>query len=133
MRGANGAGPRRRKHGGESRERRADHKSPSIVEGSQNQNGPVWVSRRRKQHSLGISLASIAGRPRWVAWRQGTGIQGKAPKIPIDPSTGKNAATDKGETWDTRDAAERAWSRIQHSDPHARGAWCSASSAMYPC
>jgi archaellum biogenesis ATPase FlaH len=45
--------------------------------------------------------AELRARPQWVAWRAVPKPDGKIDKIPINPATGGNAATNNPSTWNT--------------------------------
>jgi predicted P-loop ATPase len=55
----------------------------------------------------GLTLASLAPVPRWVAWQTDRRTETDKPtKLPINPRTGGKAMADKPQTWGTRAEAE---------------------------
>ena len=58
--------------------------------------------------SESISLTSLPGLPRWVAWQTEDRKPGKpSTKVPYNPHTDRPAKADDARTWGNRDAAER--------------------------
>jgi hypothetical protein len=52
-----------------------------------------------------LTLAELAGRPIWVAWKPET-RDGRVTKVAYDPVSGRGAASDDAATWATRSQAE---------------------------
>jgi putative DNA primase/helicase len=82
---------------------RDDKSSPSKARpSSEHQTEPRAVKR----------LADLNDVPRWVAWEEQT-RHGKPTKVPINPHSGRQAATDDPKTWGTRAEAEQRWRLIK--------------------
>jgi hypothetical protein len=52
-----------------------------------------------------LTLAELAGRPIWVAWKHET-RDGRVIKVPYDPVSGRRATSDDAATWATYDEAQ---------------------------
>jgi hypothetical protein len=75
---------------------------------------------RQSEQPLTFVLSNFAHQPRWVAWV--TEIRNDEPtKVPKNPRTGGNAASNEPTTWDTREAAEKRWHRIRTNHEDAIG------------
>ena len=61
-----------------------------------------------------LTLADLAVRLIWVGWRQET-RNGQLTKVPYDPKTGRQAASNDAATWATHDLAQR-WAETHRGD-----------------
>lgn len=64
-----------------------------------------------------LSLDELSEAPIWVAWQE----TGEGRKLPLNPATGRAAASDNPKTWGTRKAADRRSQKLKNGRPSGLG------------